>query len=74
MSDAQNKGPALEAFTVRGRGEDKGFFSRIGAAWPNKAGGFNLKLDALPVNGEIVLLPRKAKEDANAEAPVDTGP
>ena len=30
MSDAQNKAPALEAYTVRDNGEEKGFFIRIG--------------------------------------------
>jgi hypothetical protein len=68
MSDAQNKAPALEAFTVRDNGEEKGFFIRIGAAWPIKDGtGFSLQLDALPVNGRIVLLPKKAKADSPAE-------
>ena len=71
MSDeAKNNGPTHTVYTVReGRNEgDKGFFTRIGAAWPIKDGtGFSLQLDALPVNGRIVLLPKKAKADTPAE-------
>jgi hypothetical protein len=36
----------------------------IGAAWPNKDGdGFSLTLDALPVDGRIVLRKPKAKPE-----------
>jgi hypothetical protein len=53
----QNK-PDLYAYTVTGP-QDKPFFTRIGAAWKNKKGGYGIRLEALPVNGEIVLLPPK---------------
>lgn len=54
----------LEAFTVRkDENGGKGFWIRIGTGWPNKAGGWNIKLDALPVNGEIVLMPPRPKDD-----------
>ena len=53
--------PELIAYAVRKSG-DKSHFTRIGAAWPNRKGGFGLRLDALPVNGEIVLLPPKEDE------------
>ena len=65
MSDeAKNNGPTHTVYTVRdGRNEgDKGFFTRIGAAWPIKDDkGFSVALDALPVNGRIVILPKKEK-------------
>lgn len=50
--------PDLYAYTVTGS-EEKPFFTRIGAAWKNKKGGYGIRLEALPVNGEIVLLPPK---------------
>lgn len=54
----------LEAFTVRPAKDDgKDFWVRIGTAWPTKQGGWSIKLDALPVTGEIVLAPPKPKDN-----------
>ena len=53
-----NSQPTLHAFTVT-ESNGKRFFHEIGAAWPNSKGGYSLRLHALPVNGEIVLLPPK---------------
>ncbi len=37
-------------------GFNRGFFTRIGAAWPNADGkGFNIVLDVLPIDGLITL-------------------
>ena len=60
MSNTKNK-PDLHAYVVTGTAE-KPFYTKIGAAWTNKAGGYGLRLDALPVNGEIVLFPPKEAE------------
>ncbi len=57
-----NKKPELIAYTVTGTGENT-FFHKIGAAWANKKGGFQIKLAANPINGEIVLLPPKESKD-----------
>lgn len=57
-----NSKPALKAFVVT-ESNGKSFFHEIGAAWENSKGGYSLRLHALPVNGEIVLLPPKEKED-----------
>jgi hypothetical protein len=48
--------PAFIAYHVRdGRGE-KGFFTRIGAAFANADGkGYNVVLDCLPIDGRITL-------------------
>lgn len=54
------KSPSLYAYTVTktNRPDDKGYWLKIGAAWPHKSGtGFTIKLDALPLAGEIVLRP-----------------
>lgn len=53
--------PAFEVLTVSGEG-DAVRYIRIGAAWPAKSGpGFNLQLDALPMNSAVLLRPRKPK-------------
>ena len=65
MSDTKKK-PDLHAFVVTGT-KDKPFYTKIGAAWANRIGGYGLRLDALPVNGEIVLFPPKAKDANEAE-------
>jgi hypothetical protein len=54
---AASKAPSHLAYQVRGREGQKGYFTRVGAAWPNKKGtGFNIQLDAVPLNGRITLL------------------
>ena len=58
---ANNK-PDLIVHTVTGTNENP-FWTRIGAAWKNSKGCFSIKLNALPINGELVLLPpREDKE------------
>ncbi|MCW9023087.1 MAG: hypothetical protein OQK73_00250 [Gammaproteobacteria bacterium] len=57
MSETNTK-PDLKAFVVTKSGE-KSFFNEIGAAWKNTKGGYRIKLNAIPVNGEIILLPPK---------------
>ncbi len=52
---ASGKAPAYIAYQVR-EGNEKGYFTRIGAAWANKDGkGFNIQLDAVPLDGRITL-------------------
>jgi hypothetical protein len=59
----------LNAYAVKERGKDKkAFWTRIGRAWPHKSGtGFNLELEALPVDGRIVPMPPK-----ESQAPAET--
>ena len=60
-----SKGPQYIAYQVRDRGEgEKGFFSRIGAAWSHKDGnGFNIQVESVPLDGRIVLrTPSEKKE------------
>ena len=60
MSNAETqtpagKSPTYIAYHVRD-GNDKGFFTRIGAAWPHKDGkGFNIQVDFVPLDGKIAL-------------------
>ena len=66
MSTTKENSPALVAYHVTQNGE-KTYWTRVGAAWPNKKGGFQVKLETLPVNGELVLLPPKAQEEDKPE-------
>lgn len=55
--------PTHIAYHVReGRDGNKGFWTRIGAAWANADGkGFNIQLEVAPLDGRITL--RTASED-----------
>jgi len=56
--NTESKSPAYIAYHVRGKEGAKGFFTRIGAAWISKDGkGLNLQIEAMPINGRIVLRP-----------------
>ena len=56
--------PSHVAYHVR-NGKDKGYFTRIGGAWPHKEGkGFNIQLDGLvPLDGRITLRVESEKKD-----------
>ena len=50
------KAPSHYAYVVRDREGQKGFFTKIGAAWANNDGrGFSIQLDAVPLDGRITL-------------------
>ena len=53
--------PPFRAFTVSKKGEGQNdFWTQIGAAFPHHDGlGFNVLLQALPIDGRIVLRPAK---------------
>ena len=52
---ASGNAPTHIAYQVRD-GKDKGFWTRIGAAWQHKDGkGFNIQLDVVPLDGRVQL-------------------
>ena len=57
--------PTLIAYAVKepSAAEQKAIWTRIGAAWPHENGsGYSIRLDALPLDGRIVLVePAEAK-------------
>ena len=58
------------AYVVTQRGTHK-YWTRIGAAFVNRDGSINVKLDAVPVNGEIHVrdyVPRDEREDMSSPA------
>ncbi|MCC7390171.1 MAG: hypothetical protein IT431_15540 [Phycisphaerales bacterium] len=65
MSDTTNtKTPSHTAYQVRDREGKKGFWTRIGSAWPHADGnGFNIQIDAVPLDGRIVLRVATEKKD-----------
>lgn len=65
------KKPTLLAYTVKNRGRNqRAIWTRIGAAWAHNTGeGFNIELEAFPVDGRIVLVPPKADDIDDAMAP-----
>ena len=64
----------LEAFTVRKDEQSgKSYWTKLGVAFPTKNGGWSIKLDAMPVNGEIMLMPPKAKDDMRDGGPRGSG-
>jgi hypothetical protein len=65
--------PTLIAYAVKERGKGrKPIWTRIGAAWPHgKSTGLSIELEALPLDGRVVLLPPKADEDAVGVAPAE---
>jgi hypothetical protein len=62
-SNTTSKSPTHIAYHVRD-GKDKGFFTRIGAAWPHKDGnGFNIQLEVVPLDGRVTLRVATDKKD-----------
>ena len=45
----------LDALVAREGKDGKTHWTKIGAAFPNKGGGYSVVLDALPLDGKIVL-------------------
>jgi hypothetical protein len=67
MSETTHQ-PTYRAFTVIAREGQKDFWAPIGAAFAHHDGlGLNVLLQALPIDGRIVLRP--AKEKNSVEAP-----
>ena len=55
--------PIFYAYAVKERGRNKAIWTRIGAVWPHEKGkGFNIELEALPIDGRIVVMEPKADE------------
>jgi hypothetical protein len=59
-----SKAPSHTAYQVRDREGQKGFWTRIGSAWQHRDGnGFNIQLDAMPIDGRISLRVANDKND-----------
>jgi hypothetical protein len=67
QSKSASKKPSHYAYQVRESGNGQSYWTRIGAAWEIKDG-FKIQIDAVPLDGTIVLQIPKAKEEAAPEA------
>lgn len=68
MTMANEKHPSYRAYTVQRREGQEDFWLAIGAAFAHAdGGGFNIVLQALPLDGRIVL--RVPKEEESEEPP-----
>lgn len=58
----------MQAYTVKELDDGQNpIWSRIGAAWQHKDGqGFDIRMDALPVDGRIVLRVPKDRDDGQS--------
>jgi hypothetical protein len=69
MTDTTTTAPAARtpshiAYQVRDREGKKGIWTRIGSVWPHADGqGFNVQLDAVPLDGRISLRVLSEKQD-----------
>lgn len=50
-------------YTIIERGQGRAYWLRIGVAFVNRDGSFNVRLDALPVNGQLHIRDPKPEED-----------
>lgn len=62
MSNGQRK--MLEVYTIiEKEGQEKSFWVRIGVAFENRDGSFNVHLNALPINGKLHIREKREKSD-----------
>ncbi len=56
-------------YTIRppSREGGKSFWVRIGSAWKNRDNSLNIKLDALPINGELQVRKPRPREDRDSD-------
>jgi hypothetical protein len=65
-------GPKFYAYTVKDRAGKKPVWTRIGSAWSHaQGGGLNVELQALPMDGRIVLMPSKDEAAGRLEGQTD---
>jgi hypothetical protein len=67
------KQPQLIAYTVKNRGKGQSaIWTKVGAAWSHAGKpGFSIELDALPMDGRLVLIEPKAEASEASETSGD---
>lgn len=56
-----NNRPWSVASPIEGK-DKKTFWARVGSAFPRDDGGFNIVLNALPINGKISIFPPQEQQ------------
>lgn len=68
MTDQNQNRPSHRLYTVNGDGENARW-TDIGVAWTTRDGkGFTLSLNALPLNGRVVMRVAEAKDEKKGRA------
>jgi len=68
MADKKATPPSHRLFVVKKTKGAKDYWMPVGAAWPHKSGtGFNIKLDALPTDGELVMLDKSQEPETDTQ-------
>jgi hypothetical protein len=61
--------PKFHVYSVIERKGEKPYWHKVGAAWPTRTGdGFSIDLNSLPLTGNLMLMPPKEGETAEAAA------
>ncbi|SNS32116.1 hypothetical protein SAMN06295912_104122 [Sphingomonas laterariae] len=69
MTTETTNSPAFILYRVDGNGQAASW-TKIGAAWPNRDGkGFNIRCEAVPLQGRIVMRAYSPKPKADTVAP-----
>lgn len=65
MTETDARRPTHSVYTVReARDGGKGHWVEVGAAWTNRDGSLSLTLDAMPVNGRLIVQERREGDQA----------
>ncbi len=63
-TESTSKAPSHIVYQVRDREGQKGFWTRVGSAWPHADGkGFNVQLEVVPLDGRLVFRVATEKKD-----------
>lgn len=66
--DTQQERRRKDVFTIIEReGYDKPLWVRVGTGWVNRDGSINVRLDALPVNGQLHIRDHEEREPASGK-------
>lgn len=56
---ANGSKPDYAVYVTRERENDKPFYTRVGSAWKVAKDGISIALEAVPVDGKLVMFPPK---------------
>ncbi len=74
MTTETTNSPAFILYRVEGNGQNASW-TKIGAAWPNRDGkGFNIRCEAVPLQGRIVMRAYTPKPKTGTDAANDAAP
>lgn len=67
--DTNANRPTYGVYQVEeGKGDRKGFWTKVGAAWPHEKGdGFSIRLTCLPLDGRLVVRKLQAQDQEQGD-------